>query len=89
MRTLPNTGGIEAFYDWRPLTGLATVWRLHSYCMPSTLIFTDRTAVDLLTRDGKNVPNVPTDVLIAKVEYDHPDRMGRLGRRQAITIATS
>ena len=33
--------------------------------------FSDRTAAGFLVRDGKNVPNVPTDILNLKVEYDH------------------
>jgi iron complex outermembrane receptor protein len=33
--------------------------------------FSDRTATGFLVRDGKQVPNVPTDVLNSKVAYDH------------------
>jgi len=62
--------GIEASYDWRPLTGLR-VSGAYTHIQAKYINFSDRTAVGFIARDGKNVPNVPTDILNLKVEYDH------------------
>ena len=62
--------GIEAFYDWRPVTGLRFSGA-YTHIDAQYINFSDRTAAGFLVRDGKNVPNVPTDVLNSKVEYDH------------------
>jgi iron complex outermembrane receptor protein len=62
--------GIEAFYDWRPVTGLRFSGA-YTHIHATYINFSDRTAAGFLVRDGKNVPNVPTDVLNTKVEYDH------------------
>jgi len=66
--------GIEASYDWRPWEG----WRFsgaYTHIDARYINFTDRFLVGGVptpfVRDGKVVPNVPTDVLNAKVEYDH------------------
>ncbi|HTL60667.1 MAG TPA: TonB-dependent receptor [Nitrospira sp.] len=62
--------GIEAAYDWRPLTGLR-LSGAYTHIQAKYINFSDRTAAGLISRDGKNVPNVPTDILNLKVEYDH------------------
>ena len=64
--------GIEAFYDWRPMTGLRFSGA-YTHIDATYTNFSDQvnTAAGLLVRDGKNVPNVPTDVLNSKVAYDH------------------
>ena len=64
--------GIEAFYDWRPMTGLR-LSGAYTHIEAKYTNFSDQinTASGLLVRDGKNVPNVPTDVLNSKVAYDH------------------
>jgi iron complex outermembrane receptor protein len=62
--------GIEASYDWRPLTGLR-LSGAYSHIQAKYINFSDRTATGFIVRDGKNVPNVPTDWLNVKVEYDH------------------
>ena len=62
--------GIEAFYDWRPVTGLR-LSGAYTHIEAKYINFSDRTAAGFLVRDGKNVPNVPTDVLNTKVAYDH------------------
>jgi iron complex outermembrane recepter protein len=62
--------GIEASYDWRPLTGLR-LSGAYTHVEAKYINFSDRTASGILVRDGKKVPNVPTDVLNSKVEYDH------------------
>jgi iron complex outermembrane recepter protein len=64
--------GIEAFYDWRPMTGLRFSGA-YTHIDAKYTNFSDQvnTAAGLLARDGKNVPNVPTDVLNSKVAYDH------------------
>ena len=62
--------GIEARYDWRPLSGLrfsGAYTHINAYYIN----FSDRTAAGFISRDGKSVPNVPTDILNLKVEYDH------------------
>jgi iron complex outermembrane receptor protein len=61
--------GIEAFYDWRPLSGLR-LSGAYTHIQAKYINFSDRTT-DFLTRDGKKVPNVPTDVFNTKVAYDH------------------
>ena len=62
--------GIEARYDWRPLSGLRFSGA-YTHIDAKYINFSDRTAAGFLVRDGKNVPNVPTDILNLKVEYDH------------------
>jgi len=62
--------GVEASYDWRPLTGLR-LSGAYTHIQAKYINFSDRTAAGFLSRDGKNVPNVPTDVLNLKMEYDH------------------
>lgn len=62
--------GIEARYDWRPLSGLR-LSGAYTHINARYINFSDRTATGLLVRDGNKVPNVPTDVLFAKAEYDH------------------
>ena len=62
--------GIEAFYDWRPVSGLRFSGA-YTHVEAKYINFSDRLATGFLVRDGKNVPNVPTDVLNTKVEYDH------------------
>jgi iron complex outermembrane receptor protein len=64
--------GIEAFYDWRPMTGLRFSGA-YTHINAKYTNFSDQinTAAGFLVRDGKHVPNVPTDVLNSKVAYDH------------------
>jgi iron complex outermembrane receptor protein len=62
--------GIEASYDWRPLTGLRFSGA-YTHIDAKYVNFSDRTAAGFLVRDGKHVPNVPTDVLNTKVQHDH------------------
>jgi iron complex outermembrane receptor protein len=62
--------GIEARYDWRPLAGLR-LSGAYTHIHAQYINFSDRAAAGFLTRDGNKVPNVPTDVLFAKAEYDH------------------
>jgi iron complex outermembrane recepter protein len=62
--------GLEARYDWRPVSGLR-VSGAYTHLQAKYLNFSDRTAAGFIVRDGKNVPNVPTDILNLKVEYDH------------------
>jgi iron complex outermembrane recepter protein len=62
--------GIEAFYDWRPVSGLRFSGA-YTHVDAKYINFSDRLATGFLVRDGKNVPNVPTDVFNTKVEYDH------------------
>ncbi len=62
--------GIEASYDWRPVTG-ARISGAYTHIDARYVNFSDRTATGFLVRDGKQVPNVPTDVLNTKVAYDH------------------
>lgn len=63
--------GIEASYDWRPLQGLRFSGA-YTHIDAKYTNFTDRTATaGFISRDGKKVPNVPTDILNLKVEYDH------------------
>ncbi len=62
--------GIETRYDWRPLSGLRFSGA-YTHIEAKYINFSDRQATGFLVRDGKNVPNVPTDVFNTKVEYDH------------------
>lgn len=62
--------GIELFYDWRPLSGLR-LSGAYTHIDAKYTNFSDRTATGFLVRDGNKVPNVPTDVLNSKVEYEH------------------
>ena len=64
--------GIEALVDWRPMTGLR-LSGAYTHTDAKYINFADQvnTAAGLLVRDGKNVPNVPTDVLNSKVAYEH------------------
>ncbi|MDP1767310.1 MAG: TonB-dependent receptor [Nitrospirota bacterium] len=62
--------GIEASYDWRPVTG-TRISGAYTHVEARYVNFSDRTATGFLVRDGNKVPNVPTDVLNSKVEYDH------------------
>jgi iron complex outermembrane receptor protein len=62
--------GIEARYDWRPLTGLRFSGA-YTHIQAKYINFSDRTAAGFLVRDGNKVPNVPTDIFNTKVEYDH------------------
>ena len=62
--------GIEASYDWRPLTGLRFSGA-YTHIQAKYINFSDRTAAGFLVRDGNKVPNVPTDIFNTKVEYDH------------------
>ncbi len=62
--------GVELFYDWRPLTGLR-LSGAYTHIDAMYINFSDRTAAGFLARDGNKVPNVPTDVLFTKAEYDH------------------
>jgi iron complex outermembrane receptor protein len=64
--------GIELFYDWRPMTGLR-LSGAYTHIDAKYINFSDQvnTAAGPLVRDGKNVPNVPTDVLNSKVAYEH------------------
>jgi iron complex outermembrane recepter protein len=62
--------GIEASYDWRPLTGLRFSGA-YTHIQARYINFSDRSATGFTSRDGKNVPNVPTDIMNLKVEYDH------------------
>lgn len=66
--------GVEASADWRPLPG----WQFHgayTHIDAKYINFTDRYLVNgvatNVTQDGKDVPNVPSDVLNMKVMYDH------------------
>lgn len=64
--------GIEASYEWRPIPGLR-LSGAYTHTDAKYINFSDRlnTAAGFLVRDGKDVPNVPTDVLFTKAEYDH------------------
>ncbi|MCK6500105.1 MAG: TonB-dependent receptor, partial [Nitrospira sp.] len=66
--------GIELFYDWRPLDGLR-LSGAYTHIDARYINFSDRFLVGgvptAFVRDGKFVPNVPTDVLNFKEEYDH------------------
>jgi len=64
--------GVEVFADWRPVTGLR-VFGAYTHIDSEYINFNDRLIVNgvlsTLARDGKQVPNVPTDILNGKVEY--------------------
>lgn len=64
--------GVEAFYDWRPMTGLR-ISGAYTHINAKYINFSDQlsAAAGPLVRDGKNVANVPTDVFNSKVSYDH------------------
>ncbi len=62
--------GVELFYDWRPLPGFR-LSGAYTHIDAMYINFSDRTAAGFLARDGNKVPNVPTDVLFTKAEYDH------------------
>jgi iron complex outermembrane receptor protein len=64
--------GIEASYDWRPMTGLRFSGA-YTHIHAEYVNFSDRTAAGFLVRDGNKVPNVPTDVLNSKVAYEHAE----------------
>jgi len=60
--------GVELFADWRPVTGLR-LSGAYTHINSEYINFSDRTAAGFIVRDGKHVPNVPTDILNGKVEY--------------------
>lgn len=62
--------GIEASFDWRPVAG-ARISGAYTHIDARYVNFSDRTAAGFLVRDGKHVPNVPSDVLNSKVAYEH------------------
>jgi iron complex outermembrane recepter protein len=62
--------GVEVFADWRPVTGLR-VSGAYTHIDSEYINFSDRTANGFIVRDGRQVPNVPTDILNGKLEYYH------------------
>ena len=71
--------GIEASYDWRPLSG----WRFsgaYTHIDAHYIHFVDSYLVNGVptstVQNGKQVPNVVRDVLNFKEEYDHPSGWG-------------
>jgi iron complex outermembrane receptor protein len=66
--------GVEVFADWRPLSGLR-ISGAYTHIDSEYINFNDRLVVNgvlsTLVRDGKQVPNVPTDILNGKLEYYH------------------
>lgn len=62
--------GVELLYDWRPVSGLR-LSGAYTHVDARYINFSDRTATGFLVRDGNKVPNVPTDVLNMKAEYEH------------------
>lgn len=60
--------GIEVFADWRPVSGLR-VSGAYTHIDSEYINFSDRTPTGFIVRDGKQVPNVPTDILNGKAEY--------------------
>ncbi|BFU92426.1 MAG: hypothetical protein NTAFB01_36130 [Nitrospira sp.] len=66
--------GVELFADWRPVTGLR-VSGAYTHINTEYINFSDRITVlgvpTTAVRDGKQVPNVPTDILNGKLEYYH------------------
>jgi iron complex outermembrane recepter protein len=72
--------GVEAGYDWRPGQG----WRFsgaYTHIDARYINFTDQFQqvggpVTQVVQDGKQVPNVPKDVLNLKEEYYHPSGWG-------------
>jgi len=61
--------GVEVFADWRPIVGLR-LSGAYTHIDAEYINFSDRTA-GFISRDGKQVPNVPTDILNGKLEYYH------------------
>ena len=61
--------GIETSFDWRPVTGLR-LSGAYTHIYAKYINFNDQIAVagvpTVFVRDGKRVPNVPTDVLNGK-----------------------
>ena len=72
--------GVEAGYDWRPWEG----WRFsgaYTHIDSRYINFTDQFQlvggpVTQVVQDGRQVPNVPKDVLNLKEEYYHPSGWG-------------
>jgi iron complex outermembrane receptor protein len=66
--------GIETSFDWRPITGLRFSGA-YTHVDARYINFNDQSAVGgvptVFVRDGKKVPNVPTDVVNSKIEFDH------------------
>jgi len=62
--------GIETSFDWRPVAG-ARISGAYTHIDARYVNFSDRTVAGFLVRDGKHVPNVPSDVLNGKVAYEH------------------
>lgn len=60
--------GVEVFADWRPVSGLR-LSGAYTHIDSEYLNFSDRTATGFIVRNGKQVPNVPTDILNGKAEY--------------------
>ncbi len=66
--------GIELFYDWRPLDGLrlsGAYTHIDAHYINFNDKFLSGGVPTTFVRDGKFVPNVPTDVLNFKEAYDH------------------
>ena len=73
--------GVEVGYDWRPLNG----WRFsgaYTHIDTKYINFTDQFRINntgpvvQVVQDGKNVPNVPRDVINFKEEYYHSSGWG-------------
>ena len=62
--------GIEASFDWQPVAG-GRISGAYTHIDARYVNFSDRTAAGFQVRDGKQVPNVPTDVLNGKAAYEH------------------
>lgn len=62
--------GVEVFADWRPVSGLR-VSGAYTHIDSEYINFSDRVGTQFFARDGKQVPNVPTDILNGKLEYYH------------------
>jgi iron complex outermembrane recepter protein len=62
--------GVEVFADWRPVSGLR-VSGAYTHIDSEYINFSDRVGTQFFVRDGKQVPNVPTDILNGKLEYYH------------------
>lgn len=62
--------GVEVFADWRPVSGLR-VSGAYTHIDSEYINFSDRIGTQFFVRDGKQVPNVPTDILNGKLEYYH------------------
>jgi len=61
--------GVETSVDWRPVTGLR-LSGAYTHIDARYINFSDRTNA-FISRDGKKVANVPTDVFNGKIAYDH------------------